>query len=274
MPQIWEMPTAAAPLTGLERLPMNQGGGLDAVKNAPLLTSGAPFGGAVLLLDAGMLADLAATTDADPGAGSVRWNNADPDLATELYVSDEDADANDVATALAGLAPGGFFYLQGSADGNALGNLQRWQVTSATAGSGYSKLAVTLQASSGAFSDDDTLWMSVQQPVPTEPGALVIVLSGTAYDMGDLTPGAWHVFTAAGAVTVTVEDDSVEPVPSNAEYGLEARGAGGVTLVEDSAATILPPKGGTLALETDDFAVLKRIAADDYRLVGSTVAAP
>lgn len=101
----------------------------------------------------------------------------------------------------------------------------------------------------------------------------VVTLSGTAYDMGDLTPGAWHVFTSGSAVTITVEDDSVEPVPANAEYGLECRGAGGITLVEDSSASIIPPKGGTLALEQADLSVLKRTAADEYKLVGSTVAA-
>ena len=104
-------------------------------------------------------------------------------------------------------------------------------------------------------------------------GAPVIELAGTAYDMGDLTPGAWHVFTSGSAVTITVEDDSVEPVPANAEYGLEARGSGGVTLVEDNLATIIPPKGGTLEMEEADFAVLKRTDEDEYKLVGSTVAA-
>ena len=100
-----------------------------------------------------------------------------------------------------------------------------------------------------------------------------VTLSGDNYSLGELTPGAWHVFTAAAAVTITVEDDSVEPVSDNAEYGLECRGAGGITLVEDNDADIIPPKGGTLDLETGDFAVLKRTAADRYKLVGSTVAA-
>lgn len=104
-------------------------------------------------------------------------------------------------------------------------------------------------------------------------GATVVVLSGTAYDMGDLTPGAWHVLTSASPVTITVEDDATQPVPEAAEYGLECRGAGGMTLVEDSAASIIPPKGGTLVLEEADFAVLKRTATDEYKLIGSTVEA-
>src|SRR5690606_39250436 len=46
--------------------------------------------------------------------------------------------------------------------------------------------------------------------------APTVVLSGDTYTLDDLTPGAWHVFTSGSAVTITVEDDSVEPIPANA----------------------------------------------------------
>lgn len=111
------------------------------------------------------------------------------------------------------------------------------------------------------------------EPISAGGEAPTVMLSGTSYTLGDLTPGAWHVFTSGSAVTIAVEDDSVDPVPANAEYGLEARGSGGVTLVEDNAAAIIPPKGGTLVLEQADFAVLKRTDEDEYKLVGSTVEA-
>ena len=121
------------------------------------------------------------------------------------------------------------------------------------------------------YNFDGSTWNLVTEGGSVVP-APVVMLAGDTYDMGDLTPGAWHVFTSATAVTITVEDDSVEPVPANAEYGMECRGAGGITLVEDSAAAIIPPKGGTLELEQHDFAVLKRTDEDEYKLVGSTVA--
>lgn len=103
--------------------------------------------------------------------------------------------------------------------------------------------------------------------------APTVVLSGDTYTLDDLTPGAWHVFTSGSAVTITVEDDSVEPIPANAEYGIECRGAGGIELAEDNDAEIIPPKGGTLEFETGDFCVLKRTNEDEYKLVGSTVEA-
>lgn len=106
------------------------------------------------------------------------------------------------------------------------------------------------------------------EPTP----APVVEMDGDTYTLKDLTPGAWHVFTNSSLVTITILNDADEPVVAAAEFRLEARGAAGVTIAIDDAATVLPPKGGSLDLETDDFAVLKRTAADEYKLVGSTAA--
>jgi len=207
MPQIWQMPAADVPLTGLERVPMNQGGGVDAVRNVPLLASGAPFGGAVLVLDANAQADLSATTDADPGAGCVRWNDADPHAATELYVSDVDGDANDIATALAALDIGGILYVQGSADADALAALQRWRVTSVTAATGYTRLGVVLEASGGVFADEDAIWICIQQPVPS-PGVDRNVLTAASSASGavafDASLGDYFQTTLTEDTTLTI----------------------------------------------------------------------
>lgn len=101
----------------------------------------------------------------------------------------------------------------------------------------------------------------------------VVILSGEAYTLGDLTPGAWHVLTSPNPVSISIEDEAVEPVPPNAEYGIECRGGGGASISASGAAVIIPPKGGELEMEQSDFAVLKRTAADEFKLVGSTVAA-
>ena len=108
---------------------------------------------------------------------------------------------------------------------------------------------------------------SVAQAAP------VVELPGDTYTLDDLTPGAWHEFTSAAAVTLTIMDDDTEPVDDDAEFGLMCAGAGGITIVEDNDAVVMPPKGGTLELEQDDFAMLKRRAADVYKLLGETVEA-
>ncbi|MGH8075617.1 MAG: hypothetical protein ACREO4_16325 [Lysobacter sp.] len=168
MPRLSEMPAPGA-LTGLELLPALQGGGVDGNVGLPLLLSNPAFGGNVLALRVPMAADMSGATEADPGAAGVRWNNADPELATEIYISDADGNAGDLAAFFASLAVGGFIYVQGSADSAARDNLQRWQVTAVDAEAGYTKLAVALQASAGVFDDDDALELTIQQPAPT-PG--------------------------------------------------------------------------------------------------------
>lgn len=164
MPRISEMP-APGPLTGLELVPIIQGGGPDANKGLPILAYGK--GGNVLTLRSPMLSDMSATTDADPGAGKVRWNNANPALATIVYVDDVDADASDLSALLATLQVGGFIYLQGSVDSEARDNFQKWQVASLTDASGYTKIGVSLKASGGAFADADELEFTIQQPDPS-----------------------------------------------------------------------------------------------------------
>lgn len=186
MPRISSMPPPALPLNGLELVPALQGGGADGNIGLPIFTMGPPFGGAVLALRAPMEADLSSTADADPGAAAVRWNDADPGLATELYISDVDSDAGDVAAALAALDVGGFLYVQGAADTDARDNWQKWQVTSVTASTGYTRIGVTLQQGAGAFVDDDPLEVSVQQPVPS-PGIDRNVLTNVGSSSGALT---------------------------------------------------------------------------------------
>lgn len=206
MPRISEMPRPG-PLTGLELVPALQGGGPDGNTGVPLLLTGAPFGGAVLALRAPMVADLSATADADPGAAAIRWNNADPDLATVLFINDVDSNTEDLAALLAVLAVGGFVYVQGAADSEARDNLQKWQVTSITDASGYTKVGVTLQASGGAFADDDPLELTIQQPLPS-PGVDRNVVTAVASSGGtttiDASLGDYFTTTLTENTTVAV----------------------------------------------------------------------
>lgn len=188
MARISEMP-APGPLTGLELIPALQGGGSDGNVGLPLLVNNPAFGGAVLALRVPMVADLSATTEADPGAAGVRWNNADPHAATELYINDADGDSGGLAALFATLVAGGYVYLQGAADSDARDNLQRWQVTSVSAETGYTKLAVTLQANGGTFADDDALELIIQQPIPS-PGVDRNIVTAVTSSSGTTTVNA------------------------------------------------------------------------------------
>jgi hypothetical protein len=92
--------------------------------------------------------------------------------------------------------------------------------------------------------------------------APLVTLDGAAYNLADLTVGAWHLFTNAGGATITIQDDGDAAIPAGAEYGIMARGDDSVFLVSAAAAVIIPPKGGTEELEPNDFAIVKRLAVD------------
>lgn len=98
----------------------------------------------------------------------------------------------------------------------------------------------------------------------------VVEKNATTFNLADLTNGTYNYFSNAGAVTLTVQPNATAAIPDNAEYQIEARGAGGLTIVADSGVTIIPPKNGSLILAQGDFVVLKRTAEDEYKLIGTT----
>lgn len=219
MPRVSAMPRPTLPLVGLELIPALQGGGGDGSVGLPILSIGAPFGGQVLVMRAPMLADLSATADADPGTASVRWNHASPTSATKIFIADSDSDAGDVAAGLAALGAGGFLYLQACATSEDRDRYQKWQVTNVTDAAGYTKLAVTLQSSNGAFADDEPLELIVQQPPPAPgvnrnvvtavvPSSGVVPIDCSLGDYFTVAPHAnvtgWNITNVPPACTILV----------------------------------------------------------------------
>lgn len=204
MARLSDMPAPTLPLSGLELVPALEGGGVDGNVAIPLLAYGQLPRGAVLKLRVPMLADLSATSDADPGAGKVRWNNAAPGSATMLYVDDVDVDAADVSAALAALTVGGFVYLQASNDSDRRDTWQKWQVASITDASGYTKVGVSLQAYAGTFVADEPIELTIQQPSPA-PGVDRNVVSTLSSSAGvvtvDCSLGDYFKLTPTEAVT-------------------------------------------------------------------------
>lgn len=93
----------------------------------------------------------------------------------------------------------------------------------------------------------------------------------TTYNLADLINGTYNYFSNASAVTLTVQPHATAAIPANAEYQIEARGAGGLTIVAGSGVTIIPPKGGSLVLAQGDFVKIKRTGVDEFKLIGTTV---
>lgn len=97
----------------------------------------------------------------------------------------------------------------------------------------------------------------------------VVVDPSTAYVCGGEDSGQYRVLTAAAAKTITVQ----EPLPDDFELHIDNRGAAAATVVGAGGAVVSPSVGGTLVLPQHGVATLKRLAANDYRLVGALEAA-
>lgn len=95
--------------------------------------------------------------------------------------------------------------------------------------------------------------------------------NSTTYNLADLINGTYNYFSNASAVTLTVQPHATAAIPANAEYQIEARGAGGLTIVAGSGVTIIPPNGGSLVLAQGDFVKIKRTNLDEFKLIGTTV---
>lgn len=248
MPRISEMPPPAA-LTGLELIAVLQGGGPDGNVGVPLLVQNPAFGAAALALRAPMTADLASTTAGDPGAGGIRWNNADPGLATEVYISDADEDAGDLETLLAALNIGGAVYVQGAADSEARDNLQRLRVTSKASGTGYTTLGVTVEVSQGAFADADALELTIQQPAPS-PGVDRNIVTAVTSSSGTTTLDAslGDYFTTELSENTTI---AVVNVPQACTLSLRIKQDATTARIVTFPASFLKRGGGDFAIPAD-----------------------
>lgn len=125
----------------------------------------------------------------------------------------------------------------------------------------------------GSF-DAFTMQGGIFGVLPLADGAAnsrVFEKNSTTNNLADLINGTYNYFSSASAVTLTVQPNATAAIPDNAEYEIEARGAGGLTIVAGSGVTIIPPKGGSLVLEQGDFVKIKRTNLDEFKLIGTTV---
>lgn len=95
--------------------------------------------------------------------------------------------------------------------------------------------------------------------------APVVVDSATAYTCDSDHSGQYRVLSAASVKTIAVQ----EPLPDAFELHVDNRGAGAATFAGANGAVVTPSAGSTLVLPQHGVATLKRLAANDFRLVGS-----
>jgi hypothetical protein len=128
--------------------------------------------------------ELANTTDSDPGAGLIKFNNATPASATELYIDDSTSDGVDLSTLFASFGSTGFIKIQSVADA---GEWAIFKWTATTDGTGYWKFTVVPQASKGTLDDADA-----------------VLIEFDAGGGGGSTQGRHAIFIAAGSMIPSV----------------------------------------------------------------------
>jgi hypothetical protein len=181
--------------------------------------TGSTTGG--VTLDATFVSDQSSTADSDPGAGNLRWNNATPTSATQLYIDDETADGVDLSTYFASLGDSGFIKIMAAVD-----EWQLWKWTAApTDGTGYWKFTVTLQASLGTIDalDDIKVLFDDHGAAGSGGGASsVLTFTSDTGSTADSDPGAglfkWNNATQASATQLYFDDATLDSVNLDTFY--------------------------------------------------------
>lgn len=226
-------------------------------------------------------ADTGSTADSDPGAGLMKWNNATQAISTELYLDDTTTDGVSLTGWWSALEAGGFAYLQHATDQD---TWQIWQITDVTDASGYVKLAVSLLADGGSFSDDAPMLVTLQQgpaavavtSVNGDTGAVVLTEGDIVATINDETAS----YTAVLSDEVVIMDNAAAndfTVPPNSSVAFAVgrslevwqKGAGQTTIVAGSGVTILYHADNTLKLKGQNSGCsLRKVATDTWRLIG------
>lgn len=140
--------------------------------------------GAIALSFAPYVADVASTSDADPGAGKLRWNHATQASATVLFVDDSDANAGSNAALWATINVGAHLHMYNPDD---LDVWQEWAVTAVADVSGYVKFTVTWVAGNGTFAASAPIVLTIQQPDASSSGSSVIDVQTPSNASGTVT---------------------------------------------------------------------------------------
>jgi hypothetical protein len=160
--------------------------------------------------------ELLNTTDSDPGAGLIKFNNATPASATELYIDDSTSDSVDLSTYFTALGATGWVKIQSALDAGEWA-IFRW--TAITDQTGYFKFAVTPQAAKGTLDDADAVLVTFDSDANTGSGGSELKGLTFTSDTGstaDSDPGAglfkWNNATQGSATKLFFDNATLDSI--------------------------------------------------------------
>ncbi|MCH9751068.1 MAG: hypothetical protein K0U61_02515, partial [Alphaproteobacteria bacterium] len=159
------------------------------------------------------------TSDADPGSGNIRGDNATLSSVTELYVSTTDSDSADETAWLDSLDDSSSTIkgLLQIVESNTPSNFALFQITSVTTASGYRKLGVTYLTGNGSFSASDGLSLNFSRTGDVGTAGGDGVSAGVSYTFSTDTttttdPGTGNLelnnATLASVTEIALDDNS------------------------------------------------------------------
>ena len=101
----------------------------------------------------------------------------------------------------------------------------------------------------------------------------VVTESGTTHNVLAANVGGYHRFTNAAAKTCTFRPEATEALSANGAWHLRNIGAGSLTIVAGAGVTINLPNGGSLIVPQGGTVTMKRVASDEFDLLGLVNAA-
>ena len=201
--------------------------------------------------------DTTTTTDADPGAGKMKFNHATPASATYIYFDNLDADGNDNTAWLDHLDDSntgtdrGRIIIRSQADANALAF---YRISGAVVdGTGYRKVPVVCIAAT-TFPDEDAVIVGFTPSGPT--GLAATVTAGTA-----------TALTSTASPTVT---NSGTPEAAEFDFGIPAAAPPGKPYTFSTDTGDADPGAGTFRFDNATPASITYIYIDNADAAGNT----
>jgi hypothetical protein len=110
-----------------------------------------------------------------------------------------------------------------------------------------------------------------QLPAATGGTSVTVTDATTAYNVLAADVTNYRLMTNAAAKTATFRPDATEALPANGEWHFRNKGAGNLTLVAGAGVTLYPPYGGTLVVPQKGTVTVKRIAINEFDVMGVTL---
>lgn len=120
---------------------------------------------------------------------------------------------------------------------------------------------------------DGAVWAELETGGGDPVGPPEVISEAGDYDVLAADQGKYIRMTGGSAKDINVRPEATEALPANGEWHFRNTNAGDVTIVEGSGVTVNPPNGGTLVVPVGGTVTLKRVAEDEFDLLGQTVAA-